>query len=164
MTLVSSLGFLHFILNIETRVIFQNFPSNDVTPLPNIPSDWLAQLHDAALSSLAMSLVMFPCSLHTDSILKMYLHPIWCKLLFVFHLYHYFSMLSLKSFYLNITSPWKCPYSQSSLKYRFNSLLCAPSATCTFSITVHVLELHNFLFICQNPRLQNIKSWSISVL
>ena len=102
MTLVSSLGFLHSILNIETGVIFQNFPSNDVTPLPNIPSDWLAQLHDAALSSLAMSLVMFPCSLHTDSILKMYLHPIWCKLLFVFHLYHYFYMLSLSDL-------WKLP-------------------------------------------------------
>ena len=40
------------------------------------PTKILAQLHDAALSSLAMSLVMFPCSLHTDSILKMYLHPI----------------------------------------------------------------------------------------
>ena len=40
------------------------------------PTKILAQLHDAALSSLAMSLVMFPCSLHTDSVLKMYLHPI----------------------------------------------------------------------------------------
>ena len=98
MTLVSSLGFLHFVLNIETGVIFQDFLSNGFTPLPSIPSDWLAQLHEAAPSSLAWSPVTFPCSLLTDSILKMYLHPIWCKLLFVFHLYHYFYMLSLRVF------------------------------------------------------------------
>ena len=39
-------------------------------PLLNTPSDWLARLYDAAVSPLALPLVTFPCSLHTDSILK----------------------------------------------------------------------------------------------